>query len=89
MSVEIMNDGGSECFRDLVSQALVEMFGAELQYGSWTVSLRSEREVLYIAVTRPDTTSQEWAVSFSGAQRPAEVAEEVRRRMRWFAHRSG
>jgi hypothetical protein len=80
MSFEITNDTPSERFRDLVSQALCEMVGHELQYGSWTVMLRAEQEVLYVVMTRPDDRRQEWVFDLSSARRPAEVADQLRRR---------
>jgi len=82
VSFEITSDGYSERFRDLVSEALLEIVGHERQYGSWTVMLRSELNVLYVVMTRPDDTRQEWAFDLSGAQRSADVADQLRRQLR-------
>jgi hypothetical protein len=82
VSFEITSDGYSERFRDLVSEALLEIVGHERQYGSWTVLLRSERDVLYVVMTGPNDTRQEWAFELSGAQRSADVADQLRRRLR-------
>jgi hypothetical protein len=77
MSFEIITDHRSECFRDLVAEAFVEIVGDELQYGCWTVALRTEREVLYIAMTRPDDTCREWAFAVSAVDRPADLAAQL------------
>jgi hypothetical protein len=82
VSFEITSDRYSERFRDLVSEALLEIVGHERRYGAWTVMLRSELDVLYVVMTRPDDTRQEWAFDLSGARRSADVADQLRRRLR-------
>ena len=84
MSFEITNDSRSERFRDLVARAFVEILGDDLQYGPWSVMLRSERKTLSVVMTGPDDTRQEWAFSLdhSSDQGPAEMAAQLRNRFR-------
>ena len=82
MSFEITTDGRSERYRDLVSQAFIELVGDELQYGSWTVTLRAEPEFLRVVMTGPDETRDEWVFGLSGADGPSEVADQLRRQFR-------
>jgi hypothetical protein len=82
MSFEITADRRSECFRDLVAEAFVEIVGDRLRYGCWTVVLRTDREVLHVAMTRPDDTRREWFFAVSDADRPADLATQLWRDLR-------
>jgi hypothetical protein len=84
LSLEITNDSPSERFRDLVARTFVEILGPNLQYGPWTVVLRSERKTLCVVMTGPDDTREEWAFSLdhSRLQRPADMAAQLRQRFR-------
>jgi hypothetical protein len=84
LSLEITNDRRSERFRDLVSKAFVEILGHDLQYGPWTVMLRSERETLSVVITGPDDAREEWAFDLDrwGTRGPAEMAAQLRQRFR-------
>jgi hypothetical protein len=77
MSFEITADHRSECFRDLVAEAFVDIVGERLQYGCWTVVLRTEHEVLYVAMTCPDDTRREWGFAVSDVARPADLAAQL------------
>jgi hypothetical protein len=90
LSLEITNDSPSERFRDLVARAFVEILGPDLQYGPWTVVLRSERKTLCVVMTGPDDTREEWAFSLdhSRAQGPADMAAQLRQRFRFGNGRS-
>jgi hypothetical protein len=79
MSLEITNDARSERFRDPVARAFLEILGHELQYGPWTVVLRSNWETLRVVMTGPGDTRQEWAFDIAGAPEPAEMADQFRR----------
>jgi hypothetical protein len=79
MSLEITNDARSERFRDLVARAFLEILGPELQYGPWTVILRSDRDTLRVVMTGPRHTHQEWAFDIAGVAGPAEMADQFRR----------
>jgi hypothetical protein len=94
MSLEITTDSRSERFRDVVAKAFVEILGRELQYGPWTVMLRSERQMLCVVMTGPDEAREEWAFSFdlSNGRGPAAIADELWQRFRtggWWAKRRG
>lgn len=67
-----------------MAKAFVEIIGHELQYGPWTVMLRSERQILCVVMTGPDDTHEEWAfnLGLSGLQAPAEMVDELRKRFR-------
>jgi hypothetical protein len=82
VSLEITTDRGSERFRNLVSRAFVEVLGHELQYGPWTVMLRSEREMLCVVLTGPGDTREEWAfhLGHSRARGSAQMAAQLRQR---------
>ena len=84
LSLEITNDNRSERFRDVVSRVLVEILGEDLQYGPWTVRLRSERQTLCVLMTGPDDTREEWALNLDHprAPGPAEMAAQLRERFR-------
>ena len=82
MSFEITTDRRSECFRDLVAEALVEIVGDRLQYGCWTVVLRTEGDTLYVAMTSPDETRREWVFAISDADRPVALAAQLWRGLR-------
>jgi hypothetical protein len=84
LSLEITNDSRSERFRDTVARAIVEILGHDLQYGPWTVILRSERKTLCVVMTGPDDTREEWAFNLehSRAHGPAEMAAQLRQRFR-------
>ena len=81
MSLEISNDSPSERFRDLVARAFVEILGEDLQYGPWTVILRSEPKTLCVVMTGPEDTREEWAFNLdhSRAQGPEEMTAQLRR----------
>ena len=82
VSFEITNDSRSERFRDLVARAFVEILGEDLQYGRWTVMMRSERKTLCVVMTGPDDTREEWTFSLdlSSAQAPPEMTAQLRER---------
>ena len=82
MSFEITNDSRSERFRDLVARAFVEILGEDLQYGRWTVMMRSERKALCVVMTGPDDTREEWTfdLDLSSAQPPTEMTAQLRER---------
>jgi hypothetical protein len=80
MSLEISNDDCSERFRDLVARAFLEILGPELQYGPWTVMLRSNRQTLCVVMTGPREMRQEWAFDIAGDPGPEEMADQFRRR---------
>ena len=84
MSLEITNDTRSERFRDVVAKAFVEILGHDLQYGPWTVMLRSERKTLCVVMTGPDDRREEWAFSLdhSRVQGPQQMTAELRQRFR-------
>jgi hypothetical protein len=84
VSFEITTDHGSERFRNLVARAFAEVLGRELQYGPWSVNLRSEREVLRVVMTGPGETREEWAFSLdhSRGQGPAGTVAQLRQRFR-------
>ena len=84
VSFEITSDSCSERYRDLVSRAFVEILGDDLQYGPWTVRLRSEQKTLCVVMTGPDDTREEWAfdLGLSGTQGPAEMSARLRQRFR-------
>lgn len=82
VSFEITNDSRSERFRDLVARAFVEILGQDLQYGPWTVMLRSEREILCVVMTGPDDRREEWAFRFSDTRGPMEMADQLRQGLR-------
>ena len=81
MSLEISNDSPSERFRDLVARVFVEILGEDLQYGPWTVILRSERKTLCVVMTGPEDTREEWAFNLdhSRVQGPEEMTAQLRR----------
>jgi hypothetical protein len=82
VSFEITNDSRSERFRDLVARAFVEILGEDLQYGRWTVMMRSERKSLCVLMTGPDDTREEWRFDLdrSNAQAPVEMTAQLRER---------
>jgi hypothetical protein len=84
VSLEITTDGGSERFRNVVAKAFVEVLGPDLQYGPWTVRLRSERETLCVVMTGPGDTREEWSFHLgpSIAQAPAQMKAQLRQRFR-------
>ena len=84
MSLEISNDSPSERFRDRVARAFVEVLGDDLQYGPWTVILRSERRTLCVVMTGPGQRREEWAfdLDHSRDQGPEELTAELRQRIR-------
>ena len=84
MSLEISNDSPSERFRDLVARAFVEILGDDLQYGPWTVILRSEPRILSVVMTGPGQRREEWAFNLdhSRVQGPEEWAAQLRQRIR-------
>ena len=84
MSLEINNDSRSERFRDMVARTFVEILGHDLQYGPWTVILRSEPKTLCVVMTGPDDTREEWAFNLDHprAHGPAEMAAQLRQRFR-------
>ena len=84
MSLEITNDTRSERFRDLVARTFVEILGHDLQYGPWTVILRSERRILCVLMTGPDDRREEWAFDLdpSGVHGPEEMTAQFRQRFR-------
>lgn len=84
MSLEITNDTRSERFRDVVARTFVEILGPDLQYGPWTVILRSERKTLCVVMTGPDDRREEWAFSLdhSRVQSPEPMTAELRQRFR-------
>jgi hypothetical protein len=81
LSLEISNDSPSERFRDLVARAFVEILGDDLQYGPWTVILRSERKTLCVVMTGPEDTREEWAFNLdhSSVHGPEEMTAQLRR----------
>ena len=79
MSLEITNDPPSERFRDVVAKAFLEVLGSELQYGPWTVTLRSNPRKLSIVMTGPGDTRHEWAFDIVGADAFEAVADQLRR----------
>ncbi len=84
LSLEIRNDSLSERFRDLVARAFVEILGDDLQYGPWTVILRSEPRTLCVVMTGPDRRREEWAFNLdhSRVQGPQEWTAQLRQRIR-------
>jgi hypothetical protein len=84
MSLEITTDRRSERFRNLIAKAFVEILGPELQYGPWTVLLRSERQVLCVVMTGPEEMREEWAFTLdhSSVPEPSAVADELGQRFR-------
>jgi len=84
LSLEISNDSPSERFRDLVARAFVEILGDDLQYGPWTVILRSEPRILSVVMTGPGHRREEWAFNLehSRVQGPEEWAAQLRQRIR-------
>jgi hypothetical protein len=84
LSLEIDNDSRSERFRDLVARVFVEILGQDLQYGPWTVILRSEPETLCVVMTGPGDRREEWAfdLDHSRAQGPEHMMAQLRRRFR-------
>ena len=82
VSFEIINDRRSERFRDLVARAFVEILGDDLQYGRWTVMLRSERQSLSVVMVGPDDRREEWAFNptLSSAEGSVEMAAQLRQR---------
>lgn len=82
VSFEITNDSRSERFRDLVARAFVEILGDDLQYGRWTVILRSERQTLSVVMIGPDDRREEWAFNptHSSAEGSVEMAAQLRQR---------
>ena len=82
LSLEISNDSPSERFRDLVARAFVEILGDDLQYGPWTVILRSEPRILSVVMTGPGQRREEWAFNLdhSRVQGPGEWAAQLRQR---------
>jgi len=84
LSLEITNDSPSERFRDLVARAFVEILGDDLQYGPWSVILRSEPRVLCVVMTSPGQRREEWAFSLdhSRGQGPEEMTAQLRQRIR-------
>ena len=81
MSLEIENDPESERFRDRVSRALADALGPDLQYGRWTVSLRSESQRLSVRMTGPEVR-EEWAFERANGRDPVDLAEELTMRLR-------
>jgi hypothetical protein len=81
VSFEIITDGGSERFRDLISRTFGEALGAELQYGTWTVTLRSDRERLHVTLAGPDRTLEEWAFSLDRSASQQGMVDALRRRL--------
>lgn len=79
MSFEINNDTESERFRDQVSKALADALGADLQYGRWTVQLRSDRDGLSVSMTGPDVR-EEWAFGRADSRNATDLAQQLRRR---------
>ena len=79
MSFEISNDNESERFRDQVSKALAEALGPDLQYGRWTVRLRSDPHGLSVTMTGPEVR-EEWAFARGETRDPADLADQLRRR---------
>jgi hypothetical protein len=84
LSLEINNDSRSERFRDVVARAFVEILGPDLQYGPWTVILRSEPRTLCVVMTGPGDRREEWAfdLDHSRVQGPEEMMTQLRRRFR-------
>lgn len=84
MSLEINNDSRSERFRDVVARAFVEILGQDLQYGPWTVILRSEPRTLCVVMTGPGDRREEWAFNLdhSRVQGPEELTTQLRERIR-------
>jgi hypothetical protein len=84
LSLEINNDSRSERFRDMVARVFVELLGPDLQYGPWTVILRSEPKVLCVVMTGPGDRREEWAFDLdrSRSQGPEEMMAQLRRRFR-------
>jgi hypothetical protein len=84
LSLEISNDSPSERFRDLVARAFVEILGDDLQYGPWTVILRSEPRTLCVVMTGPGHRREEWAFNLehSRVQGPEEWTAQLRQRIR-------
>jgi hypothetical protein len=80
LSLEITNDPKSERFRDAVAKAFLEILGDQIQYGPWTVILRSTQQTLRVVMTGPRDTHQEWAFDLAGAPEPAEWVDRFRRR---------
>ena len=80
MSFEISNDRASERFRDEVSKALADALGADLQYGRWTVSLRSDPHGLSVSMSGPDVR-EEWAFARAETRDPTDLAQQLRRRV--------
>ena len=80
MSFEINNDPESERFRDHVSKALADALGADLQYGRWTVHLRSDPHGLSVSMTGPDVR-EDWAFGRADSRDPTDLAEQLRRRV--------
>jgi hypothetical protein len=80
MSLEITNDARSERFRDTIAKVFREILGADLQYGPWTVILRSTQQTLQVVMSGPDDTRHEWAFDIAAAPEPAAVADQIRRR---------
>ena len=79
MSFEITNDGESERFRDQVSKALAEALGPDLQYGQWTVKMRSDGQGLSVTMTGPEVR-EEWAFPRAETRDPTDLADQLRRR---------
>jgi hypothetical protein len=79
MSFEINNDTESERFRDQISKALAGALGADLQYGRWTVHLRTDHHGLSVRMTGPDVR-EEWAFGRADTRDPTDLAEQLRRR---------
>jgi hypothetical protein len=84
LSLEISNDSPSERFRDLVARAFVEILGDDLQYGPWTVILRSQPRILCVVMTGPGHRREEWAFNLdhSRVQGPEEWVAQLRQRIR-------
>jgi hypothetical protein len=84
LSLEISNDSPSERFRDRVARAFVEILGQDLQYGPWTVVLRSDPRTLCVVMTGPGDRREEWAFNLdhSRVQGPEEMMAQLRRRFR-------
>jgi len=84
LSLEISNDSRSERFRDMVARAFVEILGDDLQYGPWTVILRSEPRILCVVMTGPGQRREEWAFNLepSRVRGPEEWTAQLRQRIR-------
>src|SRR4051812_22751698 len=82
VSFEITNDRRCERFRDLVSRACVEILGAALRYGRWTVTLREESPILFVVMTGPGKTREEWTFDLdrSPVQGPDGLVGQLRQR---------